>query len=98
MEIQLHPDTAQFIREQIEAGHYSDIDEVIQDAMNLLQNRKLSPEERAAKLERLRKDIQIGIDQLDRGEGTPWNVEEIKAEGRQRLAEKNKIGPRSQIS
>lgn len=94
MEIQLHPDTAQFIREQIEAGHYSDIDEVIQDAMNLLQNRKLSPEERAAKLERLRSDIQVGIDQLDRGESTPWNLEEFLAEAHRGFdAEKNRLGP-----
>jgi antitoxin ParD1/3/4 len=90
MEINLHPETAQFIRDQIEAGHYTDINEVIEDALNQLQNRKLSPEERAAKLERLRKDIQIGIDQLDRGEGRTWNLEEILTEARKRFNEKTK--------
>ena len=94
MEINLHPETAQFIRDQIEAGHYTDINEVIEDALNLLQNRKLTPDQRAAKLDRLRKDIQIGIDQLNRGEGTPWNVEEFLAEAHRRYdAEKNQLGP-----
>lgn len=88
MEIKLHPETAKFVNEQVQAGNYTDISEVIEDALNLLQNRKLTEAERAAKLERLRKDIQIGMDQLDRGEGAPWDVEEIKAEGRRRLENK----------
>ena len=48
---------------------------------------------RKSRLEELRKEIAIGIEQLDRGEYTEYDentlgdhFEEIKAEGRRRLA------------
>ena len=34
----------------------------------------------------LRRDIRHAVDQIDRGEGTPWDPEEIKAEGRRLIA------------
>lgn len=37
---------------------------------------------KAMKLEALRRDIQEGIDELDRGEGAPLNMEDIKAKAR----------------
>lgn len=48
---------------------------------------------RAAQLEEVRKKIQVGLDQLDRGEGVTLNgdkelkqfFEDIKAKGRERL-------------
>ncbi|HZS47464.1 MAG TPA: hypothetical protein VFC63_20505 [Blastocatellia bacterium] len=42
------------------------------------------------RFEALRKDVQKGIDSLNRGEGKPLNVDAIKAEGRKRLAERRK--------
>lgn len=30
-------------------------------------------------------DVKLGIEELDRGLGAPWDVEEVKAEGRARL-------------
>ena len=38
------------------------------------------------KLEELRKEIQKGIDSLDRGEGVPFDVEDVIKRGRERLA------------
>ena len=46
---------------------------------------------RALRLEQLRREIDIGIEQLDRGEGRPLDIEAIKAEGRRRLARRKKV-------
>jgi antitoxin ParD1/3/4 len=49
------------------------------------------------KLEKLRRDIQLGIDQADRGQVMPLTDEliaKIKAEGRKRLAKP--LGPNSE--
>ena len=39
------------------------------------------------KLEMLRRDLEVGIEQADRGEFSDASIEDIKAAGRQRLAE-----------
>jgi antitoxin ParD1/3/4 len=38
----------------------------------------------ALKLERLRKDLAVGLEQLDRGEGVPFDVQDIIALGKQK--------------
>ena len=45
---------------------------------------------RQIKIEELRKEIQKGIDSKETGESVPFDVEEIKAEGRKRIAKKRK--------
>lgn len=45
---------------------------------------------RQISLQELRQEIQKGIDSLERGEGTLLNMEEIKVEGRKKLAARHK--------
>ena len=59
---------------------YGSRDEVIQDALRLLK-------ERDQRLEDLRKEIRIGMDQADRGEAVPMDVEDMKRRLGRRLAE-----------
>ena len=47
---------------------------------------ELENELEALKLQTLRHDIQIGLDQADIGEFSDASIEDIKAEGRRRLA------------
>jgi hypothetical protein len=42
--------------------------------------------------DRLRRELQIGFDQIDRGEWVVWDPEKIKAEGRRILHERQKGG------
>ena len=43
--------------------------------------------ERIAAIEDLRKELEIGIRELDAGLGQPLDVEDVKRRGRERLAE-----------
>lgn len=85
MNVSLTPQLEKLIHREIKSGRYSSASEVVRDALRLFSDRK---KQRDRKLEDLRRDLQIGIDQLDRGEGVPFDdelVERIKREGRRRL-------------
>jgi antitoxin ParD1/3/4 len=71
-----------FVRELVESGRYNSASEVLRDGLRLLEDAEVL---RSIRTEELKKLIQEG---LDSGESEPWDVEEIKAEGRRRLAAK----------
>lgn len=50
-------------------------------------------EHRQTKLNALRADIQIAIDELDRGEGEPLDIEAIKRELREKLKRSAEADP-----
>lgn len=81
----LPTDLAQFVEREIASGKYQSEAEVICEGLRTLR-------ERERRLEALRKDVQAGLDQLDRGEGAPLDAESIKARGRQRLASGGETG------
>ncbi len=87
MNVSIHPHLEDFVEDQVKTGAYPRADDVINGALLILKDYEdeLIPKN-PAELEALRRKIALGIEQLDRGEGTPWNVEEIKAAGRERLA------------
>ncbi len=79
----LPPELEAFVVSKVTSGEYPSQIAVVHDALALLQRRDRA---RAVRLDELRKMIQVGLDQLDRGEGEPFDVEEIKAEIQRRLA------------
>jgi antitoxin ParD1/3/4 len=80
MSVTLAPELADRIREKIAAGRYRTANEVVEEALQALDERE--------RLEQLRAKLQVGIDQLDRGEGIPFTPElldEIDREVDERL-------------
>jgi len=65
----------------VAGGRFHSEEDVVAEALRLLEVRE-------RKLEALRKDIQVGIDQLDRGEGLPLDVDDIMKRGRERLTQR----------
>ena len=89
MEIALTPDLEALIDDQIERGNFPTPGEVVRAGLRLLQGQMQSREE---KLAVLRRDIQLGIDELEQGRGETYATEDlrqlavkIKARGRERL-------------
>jgi antitoxin ParD1/3/4 len=81
MTIQLPEHRQQFVRDLVQSGRYASEDEVIADALQLLEER-----DEQARLAELRHEIAIGIDQADRGELAPFDPHAILARIRSRQA------------
>lgn len=75
MNVSLTPELERYINEKVEAGSYRSASEVVRESVRLMQRVE---EDRAARLAALRRDINEGIAQLDRGEGL--DGEEVFAE------------------
>ena len=65
MNLELDPELDKTIDELIRGGGYHSPQEVVREALDLLKSRDAGRQEL---LERLRREIQIGIDQIHRGE------------------------------
>ena len=65
MNVSLTPELEQLIHKKVESGLYLSASEVVREALRLLEERDRV---NAMKLEELRREIQLGIDQADRGE------------------------------
>jgi len=79
MNVSLTPELEAFVEQAVKSGRYGSASEAVREGLRLL-------EEREAKFQALKRDIQAG---LDSGPGRIVNEdfgEEIKRRGRQRLA------------
>jgi antitoxin ParD1/3/4 len=83
MNVSLTPELEQLIHRKVETGLYLSASEVVREALRLLEERDRM---RALRCEEVRKEIQIGIDQADRGEVASLDVQGTlaKIRGRQR--------------
>ena len=80
MNVSLTPQLEDLIRKKVATGMYNSSSEVVREALRLLDERDRIHQMR---LEELRKDIQLGLDQLDRGESI--NGDEAIAQLRERI-------------
>ncbi len=65
MNISLTPELEELIKQKVATGMYHSASEVIREALRLLKERD---EHHQMRIEQLRRDIQIGLDQIARGE------------------------------
>ena len=73
--IQLPDELNQFVNKSVQAGDFNNADEFFISVVSMYKDQVeegLSEAEQK-KLESLRRDIQVGVDQLDRGEGSEMN-------------------------
>lgn len=85
MEISITPKMDQWISEKVNSGLYRSSDEVIIEGLRLLMRQEA---QRAAMTEDLRREIFVGISQLDSGKSAVFNssiLDKVKKEGRDRL-------------
>ena len=80
MKISLTPELERRIAEKVESGLYTTASEVVREGLRLLFSLDESREQRT---ERLRADIQIGLESLERGESIP--TEDVFAEATRRI-------------
>ncbi|MGJ0483763.1 MAG: type II toxin-antitoxin system ParD family antitoxin [Methylomicrobium sp.] len=72
MHINLSTEMEQYLQSKVGTGFYSNASEVVRDAIRRMR-------EEDEKLAALRAAVQIGDDQLERGEGIPYTSERLEA-------------------
>jgi len=88
MQVQLTPQIASIVKGLMESGEYHDQDEVIAEAVMLLEDER--------KLRDLRVALAEAEEELARGEGEEWTPElraRLSAEAQQMVAEGRKPNP-----
>lgn len=65
MNVSLSPELEQLIEEKVKSGMYNSASEVIRAGLRLLQEQD---ELRQIRLRELKREVQLGLDEIDRGE------------------------------
>ncbi len=87
MNLSLTSELEALVRRKVASGLYNSASEVVREALRLMAARDVLE---AAKLEALRKDIAVGLAELDAGQGTALDIEAVKAEAR-RVTARRKV-------
>lgn len=74
--VALSPHLEAFVREQVAAGQYNNVSEVVRDGLRLLQQRQ---QEDAAKLEALRRAVAQGVAAIKQGDFVALEPDGIEA-------------------
>jgi len=85
MEITLTPALEKWVRERLATGLYASESEVVREALRLMQCQQEQWERRR---DELRRELSEGLEQLERGEGQPFDasvVDAVKKAGRAKL-------------
>ena len=91
MIVSLTSELEKLVNERVRSGMYSSASEVVREALRLL---KEQGELRQRRLEELRKEIAIGLEQANRGEGVPMDIAKIKSRLRKRLQGQERLKAR----
>ncbi|MBI3895404.1 MAG: type II toxin-antitoxin system ParD family antitoxin [Acidobacteria bacterium] len=91
MNVSLTRELEKLVNEKVRSGMYSSASEVVREALRLLKEQE---ELRQRRLEELRKEIGIGLEQVKRGEVVPLNVTKIKSRLRRHLREQGRLKAR----
>jgi len=86
MEIFLNPKMQQWINEKVDSGMYNNSNEIILEGLRLL---RIQEEQRHAMIEDLRREILMGLKQLDLDRSVEFDqaaVKDIKQAGRSRYS------------
>jgi len=83
MNVSLSRQLQGFIEKKVRTGRYQTASEVVREGLRLIEDRDT---QRALQLRRLREEIRVGLDQIEKGQVAPLDVKKIKAEGRKQRA------------
>ena len=94
MNISLTSELEQLVNEKVASGMYTSASEVIREGLRLLKERD---ELRRIQMEELRRDIMLGVEQVQQGKGKKYAggmelADEIKRRGRERMEAGRKGG------
>ena len=80
MTLKLPPQLEEAIRRKVESGMYASTADMLAQALELLEEHE---QLRAIRLQKLREQVQVGLDQAERGEVSELDIEQVIEKARQ---------------
>jgi antitoxin ParD1/3/4 len=90
MDIVLRPEVEKLVEHQLRTGRFASADELIEAAIVRLAKHDETAAYEPEELDSLRAQIAVGVDQLDRGQGSAWDLDRVRSEGRRLLNDAEK--------
>lgn len=87
MNISLPKGLEEFAKTKVQSGDYSSISEVAREGMRLLKKKDEQEQEERVRLDELKALIAVGVEQALAGHVKPFDLEAVKAKGREKLRE-----------
>lgn len=85
MNVNLTPQLEEMVKQKVASGLYNSASEVVREALRMMEQQDRL---RAARLDQLRQDIQLG---LNSGLATPWSAAAAKRIARRRRAARSTL-------
>jgi antitoxin ParD1/3/4 len=85
MEINLDKELSGYIDGKVKSGQYGSPSDVVASALRVMRHIQQLQND-------LKQAVAEGVAQLDRGEGVPWDIDEIKAEFLAQWQQQKKVG------
>ncbi len=85
MNVSLTPQLEDFVRRKVDSGQYTSASEVVREALRLLD---AFESVRTSTLAKLRADVNAGWKDIEEGNASDFDPEDVKRRGRARLARK----------
>ena len=89
MNVSLTKELEALVEKKVKNGFYRTASEVVRDALRLLEERDRLYQVR---LRELRTQVKKGLDQLDRGEGVPFDLDALKQRLKKEVGRKKRRG------
>ena len=95
MNVSVGREFEEYVKSKVNSGDYASASEVVREGLRLLKEKDMILE---ARLQALKDEIQIGIDQLERGEGIDGEtaMDEIRERLLERFGMNEKVHPGSE--
>jgi antitoxin ParD1/3/4 len=90
MNVSLTPELEKLVADKVKSGRYNSASEVVREGLRLLQDQD---ELKRIRLDELRREVMLGVEQIRNGQSTTVSIDElpaffedVKKRGRERLA------------
>jgi antitoxin ParD1/3/4 len=90
MNISLTPELEEFVTKKVDSGLYQTASEVVREGLRLLRERD---DVQRAKLEQLKKEFAVGLDEAKQGKTVPFTEETIEGVKARRRSWRHSNGP-----
>lgn len=87
MQVEISPGWDEVVRAKVAEGRYASANQLVEEALELLLERD---RRERRDIERMHRAVAIGLEQAERGQTKPWDVEKVRATAHRECVERRR--------